>query len=92
MKVPSFTKYVAISCVTFVAACQSDMLPDSRIADNTANVLNVAPTSVAISNRHGDGTTTYYNARAAGHTYACEMVGGALWSAGMVDPPTCKRL
>jgi hypothetical protein len=66
------------------------MLPDDRIADNTTTVLNVAPASVAISNRHGEGVTTYYNASAAGHSYACEIVGGALWSGGMVDPPTCS--
>jgi hypothetical protein len=92
MKLLSLAKYVALTGVFFAAACQTSLLSDSRLADNTAEALNVAPTSVSISNRHTYGAKILYNALVGGRTYTCETAGGTTASLGIIVPPECRRL
>jgi hypothetical protein len=83
---------VAISGALLLTACQGDILPNDRIADKTAMVLNVPVGAVAITDRRGDSMETFYTATAAGRRYSCEIAGGSVLSMGMVSSPGCKRM
>ncbi len=82
---------LAIACLPVaLAACQSTILPDDKIKSETAQVLNVTPDQVTISNRYSEGISdTSYIASAAGRTYACTINGGTVLSFGMSNAPVC---
>jgi hypothetical protein len=85
------TTLTAVLATLLLSACQSQMLSDGRIADNTASIIGADPSTVTISGRHGDATNTYYMATLTnGKRYACVINGGGALALGMVNPPTCN--
>jgi hypothetical protein len=68
------------------------LVPNSRLASNTAGVLGVSPDAITITDRRGAGTNTYYVAHVANRVYACTVNGGNLMTLGMVNPPTCNPI
>lgn len=82
----------AVALAASVGACVGTkmLVPDSRLASQTAGVLGVAPEAVTISNRRGAGTNTYYTATVGDRTYACILNGGSVMTFGMVNPPMCN--
>ena len=68
------------------------LVPDSRLASNTAGVLGVSPDAISITDRRGAGTNTYYTAHVGNRSYACTLNGGNLMTFGMVNPPICTRM
>lgn len=83
---------VSASVAVSLSACVGTkmLVPDSRLASNTAGVLGVAPGDVTITDRRGAGTNTYYTAHVGEKSYACIMNGGNLMTFGMVNPPLCN--
>ncbi|WP_158744937.1 hypothetical protein [Acidisphaera sp. L21] len=83
----------ALAGLLLLSGCQSAMLSDDRIADNTAGIIGTSPDGVTISGRHGDATNTYYTATLRnGRHYACVINGGGLLAAGLTNPPTCNPI
>lgn len=92
-KEPAMSK-LARPVVLFIAVvglsgCTSQLLSDARIADNTAGILGVAPSDVAISGRREAFPNTYYTATVRGVAHACTINGGTALSFGMVNVPSC---
>lgn len=83
---------LSLAPIFLLAACQSTMLSDDRIASNTAGILGVSPREVKITDRRQDGpTNTYYIASTKKGKYACIINGGGLLAAGMTNAPTCTK-
>lgn len=72
-----------------LSGCTSQLLSDARIADNTAGILGVPPSDVAISARREAFPNTYYTATVRGVAHACTINGGTALSFGMVNVPSC---
>ena len=83
---------LSLASALVLAACQSAMLSDERIASNTAGILGVSPSDVRITERRQDGpTNTYYTASTKKGKDACTINGGGLLAAGMTNPPSCNK-
>jgi hypothetical protein len=75
-----------------VIAEKTNMLSESDIKAETANILGVSASDLTISNKRTQGTNTYYSIKTKdGKEFNCMINGGNFATMGATNPPTCAK-
>ena len=95
MRLPAFPLAACAVLAITLAGCstvaeKTNILSDESIKSKVAGTLGHEPDTITLLNRRTEGTNTYVTVRTKNKKeYACTLNGGNLFSAGIVNPPSC---
>jgi hypothetical protein len=87
------TEFVlAITVMSALSGCASQLLTEDRLLSNTADVLFVKPSDLTITERKEKVPNTFYVAtiNKTGRQYNCIVNGGSVLTLGITNPPMCN--